>query len=749
MKLTFIIGLILTIAFPGVLSGQGIVSGKVTDKNTMEALAGVYVIFGEGKGIITGPDGEYSFTAPGNNTSVTFRFVGYKEVSKSIFVPDGETFLLNVEMEMQVNEIGQIVVSANRTEQKIAELTVSMELIKPSDFSVSHITDAKELINKTPGIEVLDGQASIRGGTGFSYGVGSRVLALIDGLPILSPDAGSIKWQFLPLENISQIEIIKGASSVLYGSSALNGIINFRTASASLKPETRFFAETGIFGRPRNEDWVWWDSPRIFSTLSFSHLRKAGKNDLALGINLSDNNGYRKFNDETLGRLSLRLKHYNEKVKGLEYGINLNSGYTDKTDFVLWENAATGALVQDASSVAALTGRFIAVDPFITYESSSSFRHDLRLRLQSAVNRFPDRSMNNSDALSMYGEYQVNYKMKDYLSVVAGFAGNSSRIKSSFYGNHEGLNLAGFAQAEATPLERLKLVAGIRVEHNSLDEINERIVPIFRTGVNWQVAEYTYIRGSFGQGNRYPSVAEKFASTTLGAVRIVPNPFIKPETGWSSEIGVKQGLLVGEMTGQADLALFLSQNKDLIEYIFGYYPDPVTGIYDFGFQATNVEQSRIIGGEIEFILHRNTGILKTDISGGYTFIHPVEINPITMENTGKYLKYRRKHSLKLGSSVRYEKIGAGLNLYYRSSILEIDDVFTGELTRETILPGFYDYWIKNNKGYFLLDGNIGYLISDNYTLSFAVKNITNTEYMGRPGDIQPHRNFSLRFEGKF
>ena len=166
---------------------------------------------------------------------------------------------------MEIQQIGQIVVSANKTEQRIAELTVSMELIKSGDFLKTHITDAQELINKTSGIEVLDGQASIRGGSGFSYGVGSRVLALIDGLPVLSPDAGNIKWQYLPLENISQVEIIKGASSVLYGSSALNGIINFRTADATNIPVTEFFAETGIFGKPENTNWKWWDSPRIFS----------------------------------------------------------------------------------------------------------------------------------------------------------------------------------------------------------------------------------------------------------------------------------------------------------------------------------------------------------------------------------------------------------------------------------------------------------------------------------------------------
>ena len=43
--------------------------------------------------------------------------------------------------------------------------------------------------------------------------------------------------------------------------------------------------------------------------------------------------------------------------------------------------------------------------------------------------------------------------------------------------------------------------------------------------------------------------------------------------------------------------------------------------------------------------------------------------------------------------------------------LSIDDVFLNELTRESILPGFYDYWLENNKGYFLFDVNLGYNIN--------------------------------------
>ena len=269
------------------LVAQGIVRGKTFDKNTLEPLMGVYVTYGTKRGTVTDENGSFIIKSDTGLLNITFRFIGYKSSTQSVHVRLNETVDLNVGLETDIREIGQIVVSANKTEQKVAELTVSMDILKTADFLKTHITDAQELINKSPGIEVLDGQASIRGGSGFSYGVGSRVLALIDGLPVFSPDAGNIKWQFLPFENIAQVEIIKGASSVLYGSSALNGIINFRTEDASNVPETKALHETGIYDKPRNKNWVWWSSPRIYSSFSLSHLQKSGKNDFGIGINIS------------------------------------------------------------------------------------------------------------------------------------------------------------------------------------------------------------------------------------------------------------------------------------------------------------------------------------------------------------------------------------------------------------------------------------------------------------------------------
>ncbi len=742
-----VLGLFLVIT--PAAEGQVIVSGRVTDSQKGEPLAGVYVIWGKSAGTSTDADGSYSFEAPPGTRAVDFRYIGYRSRTEILDVSAGERIVLNVEMEPEAQSLDQVVVSADRMEQKRSDLTVSMDVIRSERLFRSHITDAQELITKTPGIEVLDGQASIRGGSGFSYGVGSRVLALIDGLPMMSADAGNIKWHFLPLENLSQVEIIKGASSVLYGSSALNGVINFRTADASNVPVTQFYTEAGLFGAPAREEWKWWDTPRLFGSTSFSHLRKIGNTDLGIGLNLSSDRGYRKYNDETLGRISIRLKHYSSRVEGLRYGINLSGGKSYKTDFVLWEDALDGGLKQDTSTVSRLHGYYFAADPFVSLGKRGKVRHDIRLRFQGSQNRFPERTSNNAGSVSLYGEYQFWYKFSDIISLTAGFSETWSTIRSEFFGDHNGLNLAGFAQAEVHPVSRLKITGGVRVEQNFLDGDPDRLVPVFRTGLNFQAAKYTFLRASFGQGYRYPSIAEKHASTTLGSVRIFPSPFVRAESGWSSEAGVMQGFMMGRISGEGDLSVFLSQSSDMIEYIFGVHQDPGTGTSGRGFKAINMENSRIYGTELAMLLSRPLGKLTATVSGGYTFIHPVGLNANTGQSTEVWLKYRRKHTAKIGILAAAERFEAGLDFYARSKTLNIDDVFLNPYTREDILPGFFDYWQEHNRGYFLVDGSVGYRLSEMLKLSVAVKNITNTEYMGRPGDIQPIRNFSLRLGGKF
>jgi outer membrane cobalamin receptor len=68
-----------------------------------------------------------------------------------------------------------------------------------------------------PGVNLVDDQLSIRGSSGYSRGAGARVLMAIDGLPFYTGDTGEIIWEAVPVNEIETVEIIKGASSSLYG----------------------------------------------------------------------------------------------------------------------------------------------------------------------------------------------------------------------------------------------------------------------------------------------------------------------------------------------------------------------------------------------------------------------------------------------------------------------------------------------------------------------------------------------------
>jgi outer membrane receptor protein involved in Fe transport len=727
---------------------DGVIKGRIFDESTGTGLQDASVSVRRNQGTNAGPEGHFLLKLPPGKVTLVIQHIGYKTLTRDLQVIDKDTVVFNVGLIPEAAEIDQVVVSAGRVEQRISELSVSMSVIKPSVLTLQHISDTKELINKTPGIEVLDGQASIRGGSGFSYGAGSRVMALLDGLPVMSADAGNIRWGFLPLENISQIEIIKGASSVAYGSSALNGVINFRTADPGNKPETRFYTEAGVFGNPRNLDWKWWDTKRRFYTASASHLQKFGNTSLSLGFNYLDDNGYRRLNDQKSGRLSLKIKQQSKQHEGLSYGLSFNGGTTVKTDFVLWENGLTGALKNNESTSIQLHSHFFTIDPFLNYTSGLS-RHEIKARLQSSHNKFPESAQNNSDASNFYTEYLFGHQFSKRFSLNAGVSENYSWIKSNFYGNHNSLNIGAFGQLDVNVSNSLKYTMGVRMEQNWLDSESDKLVPLFRAGINFRAANYTFLRASFGQGYRFPSIAEKHAATTLGSVKIFPSPFIKPEKGWNAEIGVKQGIGTQVFSGLVDLSFFYSQHIDMIEYLFGIYPDPGATTYSFGFKASNLEAARVYGAELEYSLTKKVGRVNNVLTGGYTFMYPVEFNPASGKNTDLMLKYRRKHATSLNIQSIYRNIDFSLGLYVKSKILRIDDVFLDATTRESLLPGFYNYWTNDNKGYMLMDASLGYSLAKHYRFSFMIKNLTNTEYMGRPGDIQPHRNFSLRVSGSF
>ena len=80
---------------------------------------------------------------------------------------------------------------------------------KPDLIENKNTTDIQTILDYTPGLNILDGEPQIRGGSGFTFGVGSKVGVFVDDMPVLSGDANRPYWDLIPVENIKQIEVIR------------------------------------------------------------------------------------------------------------------------------------------------------------------------------------------------------------------------------------------------------------------------------------------------------------------------------------------------------------------------------------------------------------------------------------------------------------------------------------------------------------------------------------------------------------
>jgi len=705
-------------------------------------------------GTISDINGDFSLALDTGKHTLEFSYVGYADQRMEISITGGETRRLDIELKRSSKMIDEVVVSAGKYEQKLSEVTVSMELIKPYQLSNQNITSLDMILERTPGISILDGQPSIRGGSGFSYGAGSRVLMLVDDLPMISADAGDIKWDYLPVENLNQVEVIKGASSVLYGSSALNGVINLRTRYPGNEPRTEVTLFGGAYMHPARKELIWWDKLPLFAGGSFSHLRKAGNLDLSLGGNYFKNEGYREGEYENRIRGNVGLRYRFTKVRGLAVGLSASAMYVDNSDFLLWQNADSGAYRQNPASMTPLTGYRYNIDPYIEYITPGGNRHSLKTRLYSVENSTEIASRNSASKL-WYAEYRYLKRFRSNTKWTSGISFSRNIVVANLYDNHAGSNSAVYSQLDAHLFNRLQLSTGVRWEMNTLNGELYHSLPVLRAGINYQAGEGTFLRASFGQGYRFPSVAEKFTSTVLGSLRIFPNPDLEPERGWSAELGLKQAISIQTWTGFADLALFWTEYNNMIEFTFGVYPpnpDDIPTIDDVGFKALNVGRARISGIDGTFSLNGKAGPVGLRFSGGYTLMNPVD--PSLLDSAelvavdGQVLKYRRRHLLKADLEAEFWKLFGGINLQFNSRMINVDQVFLDPAIGNLLLPGFPEYWGDHAKGYTLLDFRLGWSISEMIRITAILRNAFNVEYLGRPGDIGPPRNitFQLRLE---
>jgi len=730
------------------LSAQdSFIYGIISDSITKESLPGVNILVDSTGGIASDVNGYYLLRLEPGKHKITYSYLGYKTKTSDIYLFDNDSIKGNVKLHSTSVLLDMAVVSAGRYEQRISDVTVSIDVMKPAFIQNINTTSMESALNYVPGLDILDGQASIRGGSGYSYGAGSRVMLLIDDLPILAEGTEEVKWNFLPVENIDQVEILKGASSALYGSSALNGVINIRTAYPGIEPSTTVTMYTGIYAKTQRKElsW-WWDTNPLFGGVNFTHSRKIKDIDLVIGANALSNEGYRTDNFDEQVRVNAKFRHRPKNIKGFSYGLNTNLQWQYTSDFFIWLDADSGAFMQNPSTVTPTNGHRFNVDPWITYYDKHNNKHSLFSRFYDVSNTFKEDPDKNNASKSYYAEYQFHKKFDFGLNWIIGMVGKYGTTVANLYGDHFNSNIAVYTQLDYKFFSRLSASLGFRWEYNALDNSEKESGSVVRAGLNYQAAKNTFIRTSYGQGYRFPSIAEKYTATQLGSVNIFPNPDLKSETGWSTELGIKQGFTIRNWSGFVDVAAFWTEYENMIEFIFGIYPPDTTDIptiNDIGFKSQNIGDARITGIDIGISGTGLIGKLPVTLFAGYTYMNPVDLSSDSLENS--ILKYRYHHSFKSDIDVQVRKFSFGLSTIYRSFMERIDEAFEEPILGTEIFPGLKQYRQEHNTGQVIFDIRASYSITQATRLSIIVKNLFNQEYMGRPGDIQPPLSFTLQF----
>jgi outer membrane cobalamin receptor len=759
---TFLFFLLLTSAQ---LFGQITISGKIIDQKTKEALIGAIVKIGEA-GAVTDENGVFSIQMQkGGSYEATASIVGYDSQSKKITLTEGANLTLDFALYEGNLLLSATTVTAGKFAKPLGEVTVSLDVISPRLIENTNTKSVADVLQKVPGVNIIDGQANIRGGSGWSYGAGSRVLLLVDDIPALQADAGFPNWRDVAVENIEQIEVVKGAASALYGSSAMNGIINIRTGFAKSEPETKFATFATAYLPPKDHAKHWWSKARgggqpYEGGASLLHKQKFGKFDFAGSLYYYNTSSFQKFNYNKYGRFSASTRY--RITDRLSVGVNWNYNTGVSNDFFYFAGATDSAYIGAVGTYSYSKKTRYTIDPYLNYFDKNGNRHKILSRIYNVNNGVADGKSNNS--VLFYGEYQFQRKFDNDFVVTAGFVGTGSKVTAQLYGNtnYASNNFAAYAQTDKK-IGKLNLSGGVRYEQNTINGPDsvafnlkykeatqqggtiKEAKPVFRIGANYQVGHQTFMRANWGQGYRFPTIAEMFINTSAGALKIFPSPSLTSETGWSSEIGVKHGFHISDFQGFVDVAGFVSEYQNMMEFLLSTELAQKTGV--LGFQSQNVGNTRIKGIETSIAGQGKIGKFTPSVLIGYTYIDPkfrdyTQRDSLASTATYNVLKYRFRHNVKFDVEITHPKFSVGVAMNYNSRMEAVDRVLY-------FLKGVETYRKAHDTGFKTVDVRVAYKFTPKIKLTLIGANILNEEYSYRPGLVEGPRNVQARVDWAF
>ncbi len=695
------------------------VSGKVTD-SLNNPLPNVNVIILEtSKGSATDLNGEYIIeNLPQGVYNLEFSIIGYESERVKVVLVNK---FITVDVALMENpvETEQVIVTAGKYEQRISELPVSVEVLGAELLAQKNFNNLEDALRYVPGINMTDDQISIRGSSGYSRGAGSRVLLAIDGLPFYTGDTGETIWEVIPLFILDRVEIIKGAASSLYGSTAIGGVVNLITRKISDEQFIYLKSYVGAYDKPSHDEWDWSGEYRMFNGQIISYANTFNNFGITASFSRLEDLGYRQnnFSKRYIGFIKSDLKFSSRSSLMLLANI-----FTKKSgNFVYWRNSRN-ALVPPQSDI----GQVVNAN---RHMFGAIYKHIINNKiLLNAKGSYyytdweDGATPNNSSTTNLFrGEIQLNSSLSNSIIIVSGIEASNAQVNSTLFGNPNSLSFGAYSQADWRFDFPLIASLGLRYDYNKLDTLNGSNAFSPKFGLNYKFSDDLIFRTSLGTGFRAPTPAEAFTSTTASGITVKPNPNLKSETNFTIEAGINYKAF-NPVT--FDLALFHSEFYDFIEPGI----DPSDGLIIFN----NVTRARIQGFEFQSVIDLKE--INTNISLSYSYLWARDIEE------KKALKYRPRHTLNSGIDFSLGNFLSGADFRYWSRVEEIDE----ELINLGLIP---DGELRVEVFVLDLRAGINFNLGDIPLKVFLnANNVLNYNYVELIGNLEPIRNYALSLE---
>lgn len=702
---------------------QGSISGHITDADTGEGLSYVNVIIhNTTKGTVSDHNGNFRVDGlTEGKYGITFSMIGFKTVHLESIGTGSDPLFIEMHPEAYLKD--EVVVSASRKSQSLSLAPASAAVISKEQLIETRPKSFDDAFHGVNGVQVTRSSGSnvqalsIRGASEVAGGgIGNRVLLLLDGRPAITPESGGALWNLVPLGAIERIEVIKGAYSSLFGSSAMGGVVNVITRVPDTISRTEFHVQYGFYGNaPAYADYHQFGD---FYQLDFTQSAKKNKLSYVLNGAFKENDGHR---DKTYFRTYNafgKIKYDFSANRSLQFSAMYNDIFNDTP--ATWRSSTKAYSVADHRKDDSQKKREWNADLHYQAFARANIRYSSRFYFYSNKTDF----VFNADPLNDSTNVNIGKQFVDDESVFVSRIGNASQmdislnekhyfiagvdVQSDFidgkpdtvlYGVHEAWNVGAFIQDQFIVSPQWIITAGIRYDQYKIvhtfseGNVSPKIAAVF------QPNEKIAVRGLIARAFRNPSISERFTKFEQGGgLTFIPNPQLRSEKlTFSAEVGAKISLT---QNLKVDAAVFYNHYKDLISYQQRFVPGK-----PFVFEVINLNKALMQGVEISFdyLPYR---WLK--IQTGYTYL---DARDDSDNRVNDVLPYKSKHT---GYLNFYGTFG-DLNIYLQTrGRSRIHEVF--------IYPG------SEPDGYILMNCKLSYQINKSASAYIAINNIANVQY---------------------